>query len=60
MFVDPLTRSIHELAPAAQVSRVEMAPVGGSLLLAAEACGVGNMLSAGKLAPLIDGALARR
>ncbi|HEX3519077.1 MAG TPA: BadF/BadG/BcrA/BcrD ATPase family protein [Solirubrobacteraceae bacterium] len=60
MFIDPLTLSIHELARAAEVSRVEMAPVGGSLLLAAEACGTGDSLSSRKLSPLIDGALARR
>ncbi len=59
MFVEPLTRAIHAVAPAAQVSRVEMAPVGGSLLLAAEAGGVSSKLSAEELAPLIDAALAR-
>jgi N-acetylglucosamine kinase-like BadF-type ATPase len=60
MFVEPLARAIHEVAPAAQVSRVEMAPVGGSLLLAARASGAGSRLSAEELAPLIDTALAHR
>jgi N-acetylglucosamine kinase-like BadF-type ATPase len=58
MFVDPLTSAIHEVAPAARVARVEMAPVGGSLLLAAEACGAGRKLSAQELTPLIESALA--
>jgi N-acetylglucosamine kinase-like BadF-type ATPase len=39
VFVEPLTALVHETAPAAAVSVVEMAPVGGSLLLAARACG---------------------
>ena len=39
VFVDPLTRAIHAMAPEAQVAVVEMNPVGGSLLLAARACG---------------------
>jgi N-acetylglucosamine kinase-like BadF-type ATPase len=59
VFVEPLTRAIHEVAPAARVTPVEMAPVGGSLLLAARACGLGDgELSARELAPLLDRALA--
>ena len=42
VFVEPLTRAIHACAPRARVSVVEMAPVGGSLLLAARACGDGD------------------
>jgi glucosamine kinase len=58
VFVDPLTRAIHELAPQAHVAIVEMAPVGGSLLLAAHACGAEQALAEVDLAGLIDAALA--
>ncbi len=58
VFVDPLTRAIHELAPQAQVAVVEMAPVGGSLLLAARACGAERALAGIDLAGLLDAALA--
>jgi glucosamine kinase len=54
VFVEPLTRSIHACAPGARVERVEMAPVGGSLILAARACGAGERMSAEDL----DGPLA--
>ncbi|MHB8243323.1 MAG: BadF/BadG/BcrA/BcrD ATPase family protein [Solirubrobacteraceae bacterium] len=60
MFIDPLTRAIHEVAPGARVAKVEMAPVGGSLLLAAEACAAARKLSAQELGPLIDRALEKR
>jgi N-acetylglucosamine kinase-like BadF-type ATPase len=56
-FVEPLTRAVHELAPEARVAVVEMAPVGGSLLLAMRACGCEGALSANELAGLIDEAL---
>jgi glucosamine kinase len=39
IFVDPLSDAIHAVAPLAQIDAVEMAPVGGSLLLAARAAG---------------------
>jgi N-acetylglucosamine kinase-like BadF-type ATPase len=39
LFVRPLAAAIHARAPLAHVDHVEMAPVGGSLLLAARACG---------------------
>lgn len=39
LFVGPLADAVHAVAPLAEVDRVEMAPVGGSLLLAARACG---------------------
>jgi glucosamine kinase len=58
VFVEPLTRAVHELAPDAQVSVVEMAPVGGSLLLAMRACGCEQALSATEIARLLDEALA--
>jgi glucosamine kinase len=58
VFVDPLTRAIHELAPDACVAVVMMPPVGGSLLLAARACGAEGALTDVDLAGLIEGALA--
>jgi glucosamine kinase len=57
-FVEPLTRAVHELAPEALVSVVEMAPVGGSLLLAMRACGCEGALSVTELERLLDEALA--
>ncbi len=60
VFVEPLTRAIHALAPQAEVAVVEMAPVGGSLLLAAHACGAQEALAGIDLAGLIEGALTRR
>lgn len=39
VFVQPLTEAVQEFMPGARVSVVEMAPAGGSLLLAARACG---------------------
>ncbi len=59
VFVDPLARAIHAVAPEARVATVEMAPVGGSLLLAARACGAEGALAGIDLAGLIDGALHR-
>ena len=58
VFVEPLTRSIHACAPGARVERVEMAPVGGSLILAARACGAGERVSAKDLDGPIAAALA--
>jgi hypothetical protein len=57
MFVDPLTRAVHEHAPQAQVVVVKMAPVGGSLLLAARVCGHDDELAPAELSQLIDEAL---
>ena len=57
VFVEPLMRAIHECAPDARVEAVEMAPVGGSLLLAAQACGHGGDIAAAELSPLIEAAL---
>ncbi len=58
VFVAPLTAAIHLHAPEAAVSVVELAPVGGSLLLAARACGASQALAGLDLAALIDAALA--
>jgi glucosamine kinase len=58
VFIEPLTRAVREHAPQARVATVEMAPVGGSLLLAARACGHTDELAPNELANLIDGALA--
>ena len=56
VYVEPLTRVIHACAPDARVEAVEMAPVGGSLLLAAQACGHGEDIDAAELSPLIEAA----
>jgi N-acetylglucosamine kinase-like BadF-type ATPase len=58
VFVGPLTRAIHDAAPAAEVAPVRMAPVGGSLLLALRACGHDGTVALDELAGLIDAALA--
>jgi N-acetylglucosamine kinase-like BadF-type ATPase len=58
VFVEPLTRAVHELAPPARVSVVEMAPVGGSLLLALRACGCEGALAGTELGQLVDEVLA--
>ena len=58
IFVEPLTRAIQALAPRAEVSVVSLAPVGGSLLLAARACGAEGALAGLDLEGLIDGARA--
>ena len=57
VFIEPLARAIHELAPQADVSVVEMTPVGGSVLLAARACGVADAIERQELARLIDAAI---
>jgi glucosamine kinase len=58
VFVEPLTAFIHTVAPEADVFPVHMAPVGGSLLLAARACGREQAIPVAELARLIDSALA--
>ena len=60
VFVEPLSREVHEVAPDAVVSVVAMAPVGGSLLLAARACGCGERIATAELSGLIDVALQAR
>jgi glucosamine kinase len=54
IFVEPLAAAIHRSAPSARVSVVEMAPVGGSLMLAARACGRGKELDQTELQRMID------
>jgi N-acetylglucosamine kinase-like BadF-type ATPase len=58
LLLDPLLASVHEDAPEAQVEVVEMAPAGGSLLLAARAAGRGGELPRAELAGILDAALA--
>ena len=58
LFVGPLEALVHERAPQAQIGVVEMAPVGGSLLLAARVCGHADALDAATLAQRLDAALA--
>jgi N-acetylglucosamine kinase-like BadF-type ATPase len=60
VFLEPFTEAIRERAPDARVARVEMAPVGGSLLLAARACGRAEELDPAELSRLLDEALARQ
>lgn len=58
LLVDPLTERIRAFAPEAEVSMVEMAPVGGSLLLAARAAGLDPDAVRQTLEPALDEALA--
>jgi glucosamine kinase len=62
VFVGPLAEAVGEHAPRARVSTVEMAPVGGSLLLAMRACDQHEASRRGpspeELAGLIEAALA--
>jgi glucosamine kinase len=59
LFVEPLATAIHELAPHASVAVVEMAPVGGCLLLAARVAGCEHSIDRQALKPLLDVVLAR-
>jgi glucosamine kinase len=58
MFVDPIVAAVREFAPRARVAVVEMAPVGGSLQLAARACGRDEAIDQDDLRRMIDAALA--
>ena len=58
VFISPLRARVARSAPEAEIKRVEMAPVGGSLTLAARAAGRVEELDQAGLAGLIDGALA--
>ena len=58
VFVEPLTEAVHEFMPDARVSVVEMAPVGGSLLLAMRACGCEQAVAGAEMEKLIDEALS--
>jgi glucosamine kinase len=60
VFVEPLVDTVRQASPAAQVSVVDMAPVGGSLMLAANACGGAHAFDPGELSRLIDATLAER
>jgi glucosamine kinase len=57
VFVEPLVHAVHATAPQARVAVVEMAPVGGSLLLAARAARRGEELDSAELSRLLDSAL---
>ncbi|HEY2397464.1 MAG TPA: BadF/BadG/BcrA/BcrD ATPase family protein [Solirubrobacteraceae bacterium] len=58
VYIDPLAAEIHERAPGARVELVELAPVGGSLLLAARACGCAGRVEPAELRGLIAEAVA--
>ena len=58
VFLAPLSRRVLEAAPGARISAVEMAPVGGSLLLAAMACDRRDQLDPDLMGELLDAALA--
>jgi glucosamine kinase len=60
VFVEPLTAVIRQIAPGARVTIVEMAPVGGCLLLAARACGCEQSVDPVELEQLLDAALVRK
>jgi hypothetical protein len=59
VFVERIVEAVRGYAPEALVSVVETAPVSGSLLLAARACGRRDVLDPGELLRLIDAALAQ-
>jgi N-acetylglucosamine kinase-like BadF-type ATPase len=59
VFVDPLVAAVHAAAPRARVAVVEMAPVGGSLELAARTIGRADALGERQLKRLLDDALAQ-
>ncbi|HEX4838436.1 MAG TPA: BadF/BadG/BcrA/BcrD ATPase family protein, partial [Solirubrobacteraceae bacterium] len=58
-FVEPLTAAVRRVAPRARVAVVEMAPVGGCLLLAVRAAGREWSVDAVALKSLLDAVLAR-
>ena len=58
VFISPLRARVARSAPEAEIRRVEMPPVGGSLTLAARAAGREEKLDLDRLPGLIDGALA--
>jgi N-acetylglucosamine kinase-like BadF-type ATPase len=60
LFADPLVAAVHETAPGACASVVEMAPVGGSLQLALRVCGCADAVTHERLQELLDDALATR
>lgn len=58
VYMDPLERRVRRDAPEARIAVVEMAPVGGSLLLAARACGQEDRIDTARLTGLIESTLA--
>jgi N-acetylglucosamine kinase-like BadF-type ATPase len=58
IYLGPLRARLGQAAPSATISRVEMPPAGGSLLLAAVACGMRGQLDAEELSGLLGAALA--
>jgi N-acetylglucosamine kinase-like BadF-type ATPase len=59
LFVEPLTEVVRRAAPQARVGVVEMAPVGGCLLLAARVGGGERSIDSVALKGLLDAVLAR-
>jgi glucosamine kinase len=58
VFVEPLEQRIRQVAPRAQISVVEIAPVAGALMLAARAGGIQKRFDAHSLGALVESALA--
>ncbi|HEV7943198.1 MAG TPA: BadF/BadG/BcrA/BcrD ATPase family protein [Solirubrobacteraceae bacterium] len=58
VFVEPLEQRIRQVAPKAQLSVVEIAPVAGALMLAVRASGLQARFDARALGALVDSALA--
>jgi glucosamine kinase len=58
-FVEPLSTAVRAVAPQARVAVVEMAPVGGCVLLAARAAGSEQSVDPAQLKALLDAVLAR-
>lgn len=59
LFVEPLSEAIGRIAPQARVAVVEMAPVGGCLLLATRLAGGEQSIDPMSLKSLLDAMLAR-
>lgn len=59
LFVEPLSDTIAQIAPQARVAVVEMAPVGGCLLLATRLAGAEQSIDPVSLKSLLDAMLAR-
>jgi N-acetylglucosamine kinase-like BadF-type ATPase len=57
VFAQPLAAAVRAVAPRADVAVVQMAPVGGSLLLAARACGRQQDVRADELSSLLERSL---
>jgi N-acetylglucosamine kinase-like BadF-type ATPase len=58
IYLAPLRDRVMRAAPEARIGSVEIPPVGGSLLLAAIACGRRDQLEPGELSELLDAAEA--